>query len=59
MATLEKESEGKDKYAKKVLKQAESLFDILTGRKAVQLSLFKTGRRNPPTKSKDMIQANQ
>lgn len=37
---LKRDSSTSDKYATKVLKQAKDLFDELTGRKAIQLSLF-------------------
>lgn len=40
MTGLAKSSGENDKYAKIVLKQAKSLFDELTGRKPLQLSLF-------------------
>ena len=40
MTGLAKSSEETDKYAKIVLKQAKSLFDEITGRKVIQLSLF-------------------
>jgi hypothetical protein len=40
MTGLAKSSEETDKYARIVHKQAKSLFDELTGRKAIQLSLF-------------------
>jgi len=40
MTGLAKSSGENDKYAKIVLKQAKNLFDELTGRKAIQLSLF-------------------
>lgn len=37
---LEKDSSKTDKYTLNVLKQAKNLFDEITGRKAIQLSLF-------------------
>jgi len=40
MTGLAKSSGENDKYAKIVLKQAKSLFDELTRRKPLQLSLF-------------------
>lgn len=40
MRGLKRDSSSSDKYAITVLKQAKELFDELTGRKAIQLSLF-------------------
>jgi hypothetical protein len=40
MTGLTKGSGENDKYAKIVMKQAKSLFDEITGRKPLQLSLF-------------------